>query len=169
MPTGADVTGTSSILLSFCLFAPLLCCSLYLHLWVCFSFCPCIFALTRWRDALLRTFLAQDYNALSHVIQTAISSLSLSLPLPFLSTTAHSTSFSVSFPPDKARQRPFISPSLLVFSVFVLYKTRLPHSLCSLPVFAKKVSRGRGGPSSETRGLPQLGEGSWQRWEGSVW
>lgn len=68
-----------------------------------------------------------------------------------LSLSIHKRSLSlflsVLFPSDKGRQRPFISPRLLVLCVFVLYQTRLPLSLYSLLLFAKKVSRGHGAPA----------------------
>lgn len=81
MPTGADVAGTYSIL-SLSLFAASLCCSLSLSasLSAFLSLSP-FFASTRWRDAPLQTFLTQDHNAPSHVIQPAISSLSIPLSL----------------------------------------------------------------------------------------
>lgn len=150
MPTGADVAGTYSILsLILSLFAPSLCCSLSPSPCLFFYLSLPFFASTRWRDAPLQTFLTQDHNALSHVIQPAISFLSLSVSLCLsVSISAHSLSLSqCPFPPDKGRQRPFISPSLLVLCVFVLYQTRLPLSLYSLLLFAKKVSRGPGAPA----------------------
>jgi len=113
VPTGADVTGTYSILsliLSVCSLAVSFPISPSLGLF--FFIRP-----SRWRDAPLQTFFSQDHNALSHVIQAAISCFSLSLSvrkLPFYL-------FLCPFPPDEGRQRPFISPRLLVFSVFVLY------------------------------------------------
>lgn len=67
-------------------------------------------AATRWRDAPLQTSLTQVHNAPSHVIWPAISSLSIS----FLFVSVYPEVFPLSQcpfpPPDKGRQRPFISP-----------------------------------------------------------
>lgn len=67
-------------------------------------------ASTRWRDAPLQTSLAQVHNAPSHVIWPAISSLSISFLFVSVYPEVFPLSQCPSPPPDKGRQRPFISP-----------------------------------------------------------
>lgn len=152
MPTGADVAGTYSILslsLSLCLLHRCVAPSLPLYLLVCVSLgLFFVVALTRWTEASLQTFLAQGHNAPSHVIQPAISSLSISFSLSLsIHKRPRSLFPSVLSPLTKADKGLSFLPSFLALCVFVLYQTRLPHSLYSLLLFAKKVSRGPGAPA----------------------
>lgn len=143
VPTGADVAGTYSILsLILSVFAPSLCCSLSLSLSISVSVFLSVSPFF-WPDGEMlcsKTFLTQDHNAPSHVIQPAISSLSLSLSLClFPSISARSPSFSVSFsPPTKADKGLSFLLACLCLCVFVLYQTRLPLSLYSPPSLSKE-------------------------------
>lgn len=121
--------------------------SLFLSLSPFFFLFFFFFASTRWRDAPLQTFLAQDHNVPSHVIQPAISSLSIPLFLVRLSISARTLFPSVLSPLTKADKGLSFLPGQLAFCVFVLYETRLFLSLYSFLLFAKKVSRGPRAPA----------------------
>lgn len=155
--------------LSFCL-CLLSCCaplSLSLHLGVCFSIRLPFFAWTRWRDALLQTFLTQDHNALSHVIRSAISCLSLSLSL---SLSIHKRSFfsfflSILSPltkPDKG-----LSFLLACLSSVCLYCTKVVSlSHCILSLSLQRRCLGAAGALLWDKGPASAQRGRWQGWEG---
>lgn len=152
VPTGADVTGTNSILsLILSLFALMLRCSLSPSPSVSecvFLSISLFFAWTRWRDALLQTFLTQDHNALSHVIQPAISCLSLCLFL-FLSMSARSSPFFLTILSPLTKADKGLSFLQACLSSVCLYCTKLASlTRCSPPsFFGRKVSRGCGAPA----------------------
>ena len=172
VPTGADVAGTYSILsLILSPFAPLLCSSLSLSLSLYFDVCFSIglslfFALTRWRDAPLQTFLAQDHNASSHVIQPAISSLSMSLSLCLrLSISARSPS--VLFPLTKADKG--LSFLLACLCSVCLYCTKLGSLSHCIPSFSlQRRCLGAPGPLLWDKGPASARWGRWW-WRQGGW
>lgn len=106
--------------------------------------------------------LTQDHNAASHVIQPAISSLSLSPSLcPSLSISARSPSFPVSLsPPTKPDKGLSFSPSLPVLHVCVcvcLYCTKLGSLSHCAPSFSfqRRCLGALWAPALRQGGLPQ--------------
>ena len=150
MPTGADVSGTYSILsLILSLFAPSLCRSL--------SPSPCLFF---YRSLPFFAFdqmercsspnLSRSGSQCSESCDQACYLLPLYVSFS-LSLSIHKRPLSlfpsVLFPLTKADKGLSFLLALLVLRVFVLYHTRLPLSLYSLLLFPKKVSRGPGAPA----------------------
>lgn len=181
MPTGADVAGTYSRL-PLILSLSLSLCSL--PRCVVPSLPPSTFFFSPVSLLFLSLCLDQMERCSSPNLSRSGSQHSKScdlachlLPLYFFSLclclSRSVPSFPVSFPPPRQRQTKafHFSLALLVLSVFVLYQTRLPLSLCSLLLFPKKVSRGPRAPALRQGAClsPGEGGGGGGGWEGSAW
>lgn len=179
VPTGADVAGAYSRLslilsLSLFLFAASLRRSLSTSFYVFFSPVSLLF-LSLWLDQMERCSSPNLSRSGSQRSKSCDLACHL-LPLYFFSLclclSRSVPSFPVSFPPRQRQTKAFhFSLALLALSVFVLYQTRLPLSLCSLLLFPKKVSRGPRAPALRQGAClsPDEGGDGSGGWEGSAW